>query len=74
MSTVEGIIRLFGSTFEVIGGTAFGDGAPRYKRDTGLYNKGDLKILKDLEAMIPILKEGIAMTAPEDRLKYMLWK
>ena len=74
MSTVEGIIRLFGSTFEVIGGTAFGDGAPRYKRDTGLYNKGDLKILKDLEAMIPILKEGRAMTAPEDRLKYMLWK
>ena len=74
MSTVETVIRLTYGLLDA--GASFiteGD-IPRYKRDTGLYDAGDAKVLKPLEELIPLWKEARAATAPENRLKYMLWK
>jgi len=74
MSTVEHIARTVGSIFGM--GTSLiteGD-IPRYTRDTGLYDEGDAKIWKQFDESIPMWKEIRAMTAPENRLKWMLWK
>lgn len=74
MSSIETIIKLVIDVFDIGRGLTFGDGIPRYERDTGLYDEGDPKIYKHLEELIPMWKEARAATAPENRLKYMLWK
>lgn len=46
----------------------------RYKRDSGIYKKGDLRLLKNFEDLVPIWKEVRALQMPENRLSWMKWK
>lgn len=71
MSTVETIMKLFTGVFDLGRGLIFEGEAPSYKRDTGLYDKGDWKILKPIEELTPFLKEIRAAQAPENRLKFL---
>lgn len=74
LSAVENAFKLVKESVSAGYGFISEGDIPRYERDTGLYNEGDAKWLKPFEEAVPIWKEIRAMQAPENRLKYMLWK
>ena len=43
-----------------------------YQRDTGRYNKGDRKIKKNFEDLMPLLRGLNKSGSPEDAAKYFL--
>ena len=74
ITALEGIgafgYRLGADTLAMLAG-----GEPaKYKRDKGLYKKGDWKLEKKFEDMLPIYKEIRALQVPQNRLSWLEWK
>lgn len=75
-ASVTTIEALFSTAWRVSADSmlwATGQEPARYKRDSGIYKKGDLKLKKKIDELIPGWKEVQSIQMPENRLAWLKW-